>query len=390
MYFNTRQKLNLARSLITKTSPAYIQYYLTARCDLACEQCNIIHAQADAEEMNLDEIREMARNLSKIGVCIVLLIGGEPFIRKDLPKIVKAFTDVNIHVRLQTNGLASTEALLKCVEAGAHDISISLDTLDETLQDTINVSSRHSWGRAVETIAKVNQVFPKNGTGFFGTVLMPRNIDHIEDIIRFATAIGWWVSLVPVHITGPDNPRGFRQIDDNGVCTFTPDQLPRVKQVLQQVKDLRRQKFNVYDSDEYLDDMYNFLANQPLRWRLRNGGICDSPNLYFAIEPDGSISPCCDYKLETKFKCYDESFPKYFWSGKIHREVYTYTRRCSGCMYGSYPEISVSARFLVPQIKRFLFFNTKSEGLLKKIPAEEMKQIARDILHNKHSEKPQV
>lgn len=380
MYFNTEQKLRLARSLITKTSPAYVQFYLTARCDLACEQCNIIYADADAQEMTLEQIRQMAYNLSKIGVCIVLFIGGEPFIRKDLPGIVKAFTDVNIHVRLQTNGLASSEALRRCVEAGAHDISISLDTLDGNLQDSINSGSGRSWDRAIETVSEVNRIFPPNGTGFFGTVLMPRNLEYIEGIIKFATAIGWWVSLVPVHVTTPDNPRGFRSLDDEKVCTFTEQQLPRVKEVLQRVKALRREGCNVYDSDEYLDDIFNFVSGRPLEWRRRNMGICDSPNLYFAIEPNGNIRPCCDYKLDRPFRIYDHDFPERYWSGEIHREIYSYTNKCSGCMYGSYPEISVTARYFISQLKRFLFFNTKTKSILKKVSADEMKELASHIL----------
>ena len=365
---------------MTKTSPAYVQFYLTARCDLACEQCNIIYADADAQEMTLEQIRQMAYNLSKIGVCIVLFIGGEPFIRKDLPEIVKAFTDVNIHVRLQTNGLASPEALRRCVEAGAHDISISLDTLDSNLQDSINSGSGRSWDRAIETVSEVNHIFPENGTGFFGTVLMPRNLEHIEGVIKFATAIGWWVSLVPVHVTTPDDPRGFRSFDDEKVCTFTEQQIPRVKEVLQRVKTLREEGFNVYDSDEYLDDIFNFVSGRPLKWRRRNMGICDSPNLYFAIEPNGNIRPCCDYKLDKPFRIYDHDFPERYWSGEIHREIYSYTNKCGGCMYGSYPEISVTARYFVPQLKRFLFFNTKTSSLLNKISADEMKEMASHVL----------
>ena len=45
--------------------------------------------------------------------------------RKDLPEIVKAFTDVNIHVRLQTNGLASLEISNVVLKPG-HMISVSL------------------------------------------------------------------------------------------------------------------------------------------------------------------------------------------------------------------------------------------------------------------------
>ena len=382
MYFNIKQKLSLVRSLITKTSPAYVQFYVTARCDLACEQCNIIYADADAEEMTLTQIRQMAYNLSKIGVCIVLFIGGEPFMRKDLPEIVKAFTDVNIHVRLQTNGLASLGDLQRCVEAGAHDISISLDTLDSSLQDTINAGNGRSWDRVMETVANVNRIFPENGTGFFGTVLMPRNMEHIEGVIKFATAIGWWVSLVPVHITTPSNPRGFRLFDDKKVCTFTKQQLPRVKEILQRVKELRKEGYNVYDSDEYIEDIFHFVSGEPLTWRRRNMDVCDSPNLYFAIEPNGNIRPCCDYKLDKAFRIYQSDFSRKYWSGEIHREIYPYTRQCSGCMYGSYPEISVTARYFIPQLKRFFFFTKRTKNLLKKMSADEMKDLSKRILED--------
>ena len=42
--------------------------------------------------MNIAQINKLAENLKKIGVTVVLLIGGEPFVRKDIHQIVKAFT----------------------------------------------------------------------------------------------------------------------------------------------------------------------------------------------------------------------------------------------------------------------------------------------------------
>ena len=371
-YFTTRQKLSLMRSLFTKTSPAYVQYYVTARCNLACEQCNIIYAQGDVEEMNLSQIRAMARNLADIGVCIVLLIGGEPFVRQDLPEVVRAFSDVGIHVRLQTNGLATEKSLAACIEAGAHDISISLDSLEGSRQEVINGGFAKSWHRAIETMAIVNGIFPANGTAFFGTVLMPRNLFHIRDVIEFAAAIGWGVSLVPAHVTSQHAPMGFRTFDDTGVCTFPPESYPLVRSVLDEVKEMKRAGLPVYDSEEYLDDIYRFIAGEPLEWRSRNGGVCDSPNLYFAIEPNGCIQPCCDYKMDTAFPIYAPEFPELYRGGTIQRAIEPYTHTCSGCLYGSYPEITVSARYLRHMWRRFFFFNKDCFNHLQPLSAEEM------------------
>ena len=64
-YFSLSQKLALARSLVRKTSPVYVQFYITASCNLTCEQCNIIFADANAQEMTIGQIRRMAETWRK-------------------------------------------------------------------------------------------------------------------------------------------------------------------------------------------------------------------------------------------------------------------------------------------------------------------------------------
>jgi len=378
-FFSGKQQLRLARSLLTKTSPAYVQFYITARCNMACEQCNIIYASADRKEMNIHQIRAVAENLEKIGVCMVLLIGGEPFVRKDLPEIVEAFTKNDIHVRMQTNGLADENMLQRCVDAGGHDISISLDSLNENLQNEINGNIPNSWKHTIKTVSIINKIFPENGTGFFGTVLMPKNMEHIVDVVEFATSIGWGVSLVPVHTTLSTQPLGFRIFDDAGCFHFLKSSYGRLQNILGELKNLRNQGMNLYDSDEYLDDIYRFIVGEPVCWRKRNQNVCDSPSLYFAIEPDGNVQPCCDYKLSKSFPVYDQDFPKWYRSGVIHEEVYKYTKNCDGCMYGSYPEITVSARYFKSMLHRFIFFNAKAKNLLKRISENEMFELASEI-----------
>ena len=374
-YFTATQKLRLLRSLVSKRSPAYVQFYITARCNLACEQCNIIYGDADAEEMNLEQIRAVAQNLAEIGTATVLLIGGEPFVRRDLPEIVQAFVSAGIHVRLQTNGLASRERMMACVEAGAHDISISLDSLQGALQDTINGDAPGSWDRAIKTAAVVNEIFPENGTAFFGTVLMQRNLTHIPDVIDFAAAVGWGVSLVPVHVTPPEAPRGFRAFDDEGICQISVEDLPEIRRVIDQVKALKRRGGNVYDSDIYLEDIYRFLAGEPTTWRNRNAGVCDSPRLYFAIAPNGNLKPCCDYRLPETVPVYSDDFPAMYRDGVVERLSLPITRACDGCMYGSYPEITISSRFLRPALERILFFSKQSDPL-PPLTYEQMRDIA--------------
>jgi MoaA/NifB/PqqE/SkfB family radical SAM enzyme len=60
-YFNLEQKFNFAKSFIFKKSPLYVQFYITARCNLACEQCNIIYSDAKHQEMHIEQIQKVAK-----------------------------------------------------------------------------------------------------------------------------------------------------------------------------------------------------------------------------------------------------------------------------------------------------------------------------------------
>ena len=111
--FSTASKITLAKATLTQNAPVYVQFYITARCNLTCRQCNIIYANSDVREVELDEIKRIADNLKKIGGAIVLLTGGEPFARKDLPEIIYEFESRGIHVRMQTNGFATEEQVAK-------------------------------------------------------------------------------------------------------------------------------------------------------------------------------------------------------------------------------------------------------------------------------------
>jgi MoaA/NifB/PqqE/SkfB family radical SAM enzyme len=355
--FSNRSKISLAKATIFQNSPVYVQFYITARCNLTCEQCNIIYANSDVRECSLDEINRIADNFVEMKVAIVLLTGGEPFARKDLSEIIYAFESRGIHVRMQTNGFASEEQIAKAVEAGGRDISISLDSLNPERQDNINGDFSKSWHKALNTMALFTKYMPKeNSFASLGCVFQPKNIEDIEQVVEFGTAASWHTSLVPVHVTDYANPRGFRTFDQS--LKFKPEQYESADNVIEKVRMMRNEGYLLYDSDEYLDNIKLFIKEQNLTWRRRNENICDSPNLYFAILPNGEFSPCCDYRLKNSYPIYDKNFLNTYKSKVWREEVKDVVKKCEGCMYGSYPEITISMRFMQAKLQRIKTFLT--------------------------------
>ena len=376
--FSSLSKITLAKAALFQDAPVYVQFYITARCNLTCEQCNIIYTNSDVRECTIDEVKRIADNFAKMGVAIVLLTGGEPFARKDLPEIIQAFESRGVHVRMQTNGYASEEQIARAVEAGGKDISISLDSLQSERQDKINGGFNESWHQALKAMALFSKYLPKEGSfASLGCVLQPQNMGDIEDVIRFGSAISWFTSLVPVHVSDYAHPMGFRTFDQT--LRFRAEELPVVDAVIESVRQMREDGFLLFDSNQYLDDIKRFVRNEPTTWRNRNNNVCDSPNLYFALLPNGEFAPCCDHRLGNSYPAYVSDFPRIYRSKAWREEVAQVTRPCSGCMYGSYPEMTISMRFMAAKLQRIGTFLTSPPEKNWPLTYEQLVELAQKI-----------
>ena len=353
--FSKLSKLSLAKALLFKNTPVYVQFYITARCNLACKQCNIINANSDVRECTLDEIKVIADNLATLGVANVLLTGGEPFCRADLPEIIREFEGRGVHVRMQTNGFAAEELIHKAIEYGGKDISISLDTLDSGLQEQINGGIKNSWHSAVRAMACFSRYLdPDDSFAALGCVLQRSNVEHIANVIEFGTQAGWYTSLVPVHVASCAAPRNFRTYDQ--AQRFSAEDYPAVDTLIERIRAMRKQGYLLYDSDVYLDDIKRFVRGEPITWRRKNHGVCDAHTLYFSILPDGAFVPCCDYRLRGGYYVQAKGFSAVYRSQILKDEVRAIASVCDGCMYGSYPEISISMRYMKAIIDRARLF----------------------------------
>jgi MoaA/NifB/PqqE/SkfB family radical SAM enzyme len=324
--------------------------------------------------LKTEEAFQVIDNLAEIGTSVLLLTGGEPFVRSDLPRLVKRVIDKGMHPRIQTNGLATKSDLQECAKYGVRDISISLDSLHNGTQDFLNGGFASSWSTAINTVSNVSQTLGTDTFAAFGCVFSPYNFTEVTKVIEFATEIGWWVSLVPAHSTDLLEPRSFSTF--NSQMEFSESEYDRIDEVVLKIKQMKKDGYHIYDSDQYIDDLQRFVKKQPITWRNRNNNICDAGSLYFAVLPDGSMAPCCDWRLAEDIKVSSKNFPNDFQNRKFDASITKIARACSGCMYGSYPEISISARFAKAAMERVRLFITEDRAKIKNYSAEELEKLA--------------
>ena len=107
---------------------------VTDRCNLRCVYCmpEEVTFLDRAELLTFEEIAHFVQVAAPLGVDKIRLTGGEPLMRRDLPKLVRLLVDVPgiRDVGLTTNGLMLADHAQALYGAGLRRINVSLDTLD--------------------------------------------------------------------------------------------------------------------------------------------------------------------------------------------------------------------------------------------------------------------
>jgi MoaA/NifB/PqqE/SkfB family radical SAM enzyme len=120
-------------------SPLYFVYFVTDFCNARCKHCLLrAHEPAQkARELTIDEIERVSASMDDM--LFFTPTGGEPFIRRDLPEIVRIFYTNNhaLNVGIPTNGsltgrvVEMTRQMLESCPGVDLHIDVSLDGIGE-------------------------------------------------------------------------------------------------------------------------------------------------------------------------------------------------------------------------------------------------------------------
>jgi cyclic pyranopterin phosphate synthase len=105
---------------------------VTDRCNFRCQYCMPADGLPWLEReaiLRFEEIERVVRILASMGVSAVRLTGGEPLVRRDLPRLVTMLSGLVGDLSLTTNGYLLERDADALAEAGLRRINVSLDTL---------------------------------------------------------------------------------------------------------------------------------------------------------------------------------------------------------------------------------------------------------------------
>ncbi len=126
---------------------------VTDQCNFRCTYCmpadifNESYSFLPKKEiLTFEEIERLAKIFVQLGVKKIRLTGGEPLLRKDLPKLVQMLMNMKglEDISLTTNGVYLVKYAAELKKAGLRRVNVSLDAINDEVFKQIN-------GRGIST-----------------------------------------------------------------------------------------------------------------------------------------------------------------------------------------------------------------------------------------------
>lgn len=150
-------------------------FFITSRCNSSCSHCfNRNNLNSQTKDLSLEEINNLSKNLPKIDN--LLLSGGEPFLRNDLPELIKIFK-VNNNIKtvsIPTNGLLVdkiieiSKKILEIEGLASVNINLSIDGLAKTHDQIRGVSG--NFDKIITALSELSK--------------LRKNYDHLNILIN--------------------------------------------------------------------------------------------------------------------------------------------------------------------------------------------------------------
>lgn len=184
--------LRYGRSRPGETTPVSSQerrpvvvWSVTRACNLACRHCYAsAKRRARPDELDGREARVFLDDLAAYGVPAVLLSGGEPLARADLPALIAHGVERGLRFTLSTNGtLIDAEMAGVLARAGIVYVGVSLDG-PKPLHDRLRCQEG-AWCRSIAGLHNLADAGVRRGVRF---TLTPQTFQGLEAVLELVAS----------------------------------------------------------------------------------------------------------------------------------------------------------------------------------------------------------
>ena len=186
---------NIATSAtMRRVDPAWVprphagHFIVTFKCNLKCAGCGSWKVK-DHDDLTVDEWHATFRQLRSLDV--VKILGGEPFVRRDIVDILVGVRDIvdPYILQLTTNGMLTSRVIdaIHAVAWPGLQLRISVDGLPKTHDKMRGVDGSHA--KVIETVKRVGELKARYGFNFgINFAVTDDSVGELDEMVAFARA----------------------------------------------------------------------------------------------------------------------------------------------------------------------------------------------------------
>lgn len=264
-------------------------FYPTARCNSRCLSCNWWQSDGH-DDLSLEEIQALVRQLPALGVRMVVFSGGEPLLRRDVYEIADLFRAHRIKLYLLTAGLFLERDAEKIAER-FDQVTISLDGHTNALYQKIRgVDALALVERGVNRLRALAPQIPIRAR----STLHRHNFAELPHLIDKARAMGLeQISFLSADVTSEAFGRTRGESATRGLL-LSAEEVQEFARVVEETIATHSTDFEnhfVAESPAKLRRLPHYYAAQ-LEQEPFPPISCNAPWVSAVIEADGSVRPC--------------------------------------------------------------------------------------------------
>ncbi len=274
-----KKDLSFTAGIVGKR-PFQVLVQLTNKCNMRCSFCDFWPNVAPrADELSLEDVRRVSRELKELGTFLVSIEGGEPLVRPDLVPIVEAFSEHHV-TALFTNGWLVTPVIARDLySAGLVHASVSIDYPDAARHDAKR-GLEGAFDRAWRAVDHFRDAAPRGGKQVHVmSVVMQDNWRELPALFEQSASKGVGHQLTLLSVSG------FRRAKE-GVDELPPPEAgPAIAEWHGRYRHLRMFR-------EYFTRAGDWLSHRALP-------ECNAGLQSFNIDHVGAVSACIERIDET-------------------------------------------------------------------------------------------
>lgn len=277
---------------------------VTYRCNARCTMCNRYKAPSRPdEEISLETIKKLPK------MYFTNITGGEPFIREDLPDIVRELYKKSDRIVISTNGYFTDRIIALAEEFPEVGIRVSIEGLEQTNNEIRGLPD--GFNRGYSTLKKLVEM--KHPDVGFGMTVQDRNAPDLVPLYKLSNELGMEFATASLH-------NSFYFVEAKNIIHDRPMVAKNFENLINELLKSNEPKkwFRAY----FNHGLINYIYGQP---RLLP---CDMAFDTFFIDPYGDVMPCNGTKDKEVMGNLNEQSWDELWESEQAERVRNVVRHC--------------------------------------------------------------